>query len=106
MADAERDDEVVVSARQRVGTVSHGKWTLDRLIGVGAMDAARHRNKQRAALRMLHPELSVDAGIRSRFLREGVAGLGFGAYAAREHETAPVTEVGATDSRVSLVRCW
>ena len=35
------------SDRQRVGTVLHDKWTLERLIGVGGMGAvyaARHRN--------------------------------------------------------------
>jgi serine/threonine-protein kinase len=33
--------------------------------------AATHRNKKRAALKMLHRELSSDPAIRERFLREG-----------------------------------
>jgi len=33
--------------------------------------AATHRNGKRVAVKMLHPKLSIDANIRSRFLREG-----------------------------------
>ena len=61
-------------ARARIGTVLKQKWRLDRLLGVGGMAAvyaATHRNKKRAAIKMLHPELSLDAAIRKRFLREG-----------------------------------
>ena len=60
-------------ARARVGTVLKQKWHLDSLLGVGGMAAvyaATHRNKKRAAIKMLHPELSQDAAIRQRFLRE------------------------------------
>jgi eukaryotic-like serine/threonine-protein kinase len=74
MASDQVEDEIAVRAQQRIGTVINGKWTIDRLIGVGGMGvvyAATHRNKKRAAVKMLHPELSVDAGIRARFLREG-----------------------------------
>jgi serine/threonine-protein kinase len=38
---------------------------------MAAVYAAMHRNKKRAALKVLHPELSIDPGIRARFLREG-----------------------------------
>lgn len=58
----------------RVGTVINGKWTIERLIGVGGMAsvyAATHRNSKRAALKIMHPELSAQATIRERFLREG-----------------------------------
>jgi eukaryotic-like serine/threonine-protein kinase len=58
----------------RVGTTVGGKWHLDDLLGVGGMAAvygATHRNKKRAAVKMLHRELSTDETLRRRFLREG-----------------------------------
>jgi len=61
-------------ARARIGTVLKRKWHLDQLLGVGGMAAvyaATHRNKKRVAIKMLHPELSLDEAIRKRFLREG-----------------------------------
>jgi serine/threonine protein kinase len=61
-------------ARARIGTVLKRKWHLDTLLGVGGMAAvyaATHHNNKRAAIKMLHPELSEDAAIRKRFLREG-----------------------------------
>ena len=67
-------DPVVMRAQRRVGTVISGKWTIDRLIGVGGMGsvyAATHRNRKKAALKMLHPELSHQPWLRERFLREG-----------------------------------
>ncbi len=69
-----RDDETEKIALARVGTVINGKWTVERLIGVGGMAsvyAATHRNSKRAALKIMHPELSAQAAIRERFLREG-----------------------------------
>jgi eukaryotic-like serine/threonine-protein kinase len=66
--------DVVRRAEARVGTLIKGKWTIDRLIGVGGMAAvyaATHRNKKRAAIKMLHSELSIDTQVRARFLREG-----------------------------------
>lgn len=61
-------------AEARIGSLLKDKWTLDRLLGVGGMAcvyAATHRNKKRAAVKMLHPEYSTDPEIRERFLREG-----------------------------------
>ena len=52
------------------------KWTLERLLGVGGMAAvyaARHRNGARAAVKVLHPDLSRHREVRERFLREGYA---------------------------------
>lgn len=68
------DAELIRRAEQRVGTTLKDKWTIDKLLGVGGMAvvyAATHRNKKRVAIKMLHPELSVDADIKARFLREG-----------------------------------
>jgi eukaryotic-like serine/threonine-protein kinase len=61
-------------AQARIGSVIKDKWRLDRLLGVGGMAcvyAATHRNKKRAAVKMLHREYSTDPAIRERFLREG-----------------------------------
>ncbi len=61
-------------ARARVGLTIQKKWRLDGLLGTGGMAAvyaATHRNGSRAALKIMHRELSADAVIRERFLREG-----------------------------------
>lgn len=50
-----------------------GKWRLDALIGIGGMAAvymATHRNGSVAAIKILHPEVSRNEEVRSRFLRE------------------------------------
>jgi eukaryotic-like serine/threonine-protein kinase len=63
-------------APSRVGQVLREKWTLERLIGsggMGAVYAARHRNGARAAVKILHPEMSQREDIRERFRREGYA---------------------------------
>jgi eukaryotic-like serine/threonine-protein kinase len=60
---------------QLIGTTL-GKYTLERLIGVGGMAAvfrATHRNGNRVALKLLHPEMSLLDDLRERFLREGYA---------------------------------
>ncbi len=69
-------DPTMMRAQKRVGLFLREKWRLDRLLGVGGMAAvyaATHRNGKRGAIKMLHPELSADPGIRERFLREGRA---------------------------------
>src|SRR5262245_10049064 len=61
-------------ARARVGRTIQKKWRLDALLGAGGMAAvyaATHRNGSRAALKIMHRELSADATLRERFLREG-----------------------------------
>jgi serine/threonine protein kinase len=68
-------DERVTRAAARVGAVLRGKYRIDRLVGVGGMAsvyAASHRNGRRVALKILHPEISVSADLRARFLREGL----------------------------------
>ncbi len=63
-------------AKARVGRVLKEKWRIERLLGVGGMAsvfAARHRNGDRVAVKILHPELSVLPDVRRRFLREGYA---------------------------------
>ncbi len=70
------DDDLDVRARARIGSVLSDKWTLETLLGVGGMAAvysARHRNGARAAVKILHPELSRHAEVCERFRREGYA---------------------------------
>src|SRR5450631_4173225 len=71
------EDEQFVRARARIGSVLCAKYRLDRVLGVGGMAsvyAATHlRNANQVAVKILHRELSIDAVLRGRFLREGYA---------------------------------
>jgi len=63
------------AAHQRVGQVLRGKWRIDGLLGVGGMAsvfAGTHRNGNRVAIKILHPQVAVDPSIQERFLREGL----------------------------------
>ncbi len=67
-------DPLVMRAKARVGQVLKEKWHLDVLLGVGGMAAVyavTHRNGSRAAVKLLHSELSTNRLVRARFLREG-----------------------------------
>jgi serine/threonine-protein kinase len=68
--------DVVHRAEAKVGILLHGKYRLEKLLGVGGMAAvyeATHRNSKRFAVKLLHPELSMQNDVRTRFLREGYA---------------------------------
>jgi serine/threonine protein kinase len=70
------EGDVVVRAEARIGVVLRGKYRLERVLGVGGMAAvyaATHRNSKRFAVKVLHPELSLQSDVRVRFLREGYA---------------------------------
>jgi serine/threonine protein kinase len=70
------EEDVLNRATGRIGTVLHGKYRLDAVLGVGGMAvvyAATHRNQKRFAVKLLHPEFSVRPEFRARFLREGYA---------------------------------
>ena len=71
------ENELVVRARQRIGTVLRGKYRLDGVLGIGGMAAvfsATHlRNANRVAVKILHHELAIEPNVRARFLREGYA---------------------------------
>jgi len=61
-------------ASGRIGNVVKDKWRIETKLGEGATATvylATHRNGMRVAIKMLHPELSRNKEIRSRFLREG-----------------------------------
>jgi serine/threonine-protein kinase len=69
-------EPAAAAASQRIGQTLRDKWTLERLIGSGGMAAvyeARHRNGARAAVKLLHPEMSQREDVRERFRREGYA---------------------------------
>jgi serine/threonine protein kinase len=60
-------------ARALLGRRLCGKWHLVRVLGAGGMSTVfegLHRNGNRAAIKVLHPELAASARLRSRFKRE------------------------------------
>ncbi len=62
--------------KRRVGTVLCGKWTLERLLGVGGMAAVyvgRHHIGRRDAIKMLHPSAGRSKELRARFEQEAHA---------------------------------
>jgi len=98
MATSEHDavtellDPLLVRARGRIGTILREKWRLDVLVGVGGMAAvyaATHRNGSRCAVKILHTELSTNAVLRQRFLREG--------YTANKIEHSGVVRISDDD---------
>ncbi|MGD0678407.1 MAG: serine/threonine-protein kinase [Polyangiaceae bacterium] len=73
-AESSTDDPTFELAKARVGKTLREKWRLDALLGLGGMAAvyaATHRNGTRAAVKILHSELSLNAPARQRFLWEG-----------------------------------
>ncbi len=61
-------------AKARLGATLKGRYRLDAVIGVGGMAVVyrgAHRNGNRVAVKVLHPELSVIDDLRVRFLKEG-----------------------------------
>jgi serine/threonine-protein kinase len=61
-------------AQGRIGSVIKDKWRIDARLGAGGMAtvySATHRNGNRVAVKMLHPDYSRDPQVRQRFLREG-----------------------------------
>lgn len=90
-------DLTTARARARVGTLLNGRWHLDELVGMGGMAAvyaATHRNGKRVAIKILHPEISVDDNARQRFLREGYAANQVGHRGAVTADDDGTTEDG------------
>jgi serine/threonine-protein kinase len=59
-----------------IGTVLADKWRIDAKIargGVATVYRATDRQGQRAAIKIMHPELARNEEVRKRFLREGYA---------------------------------
>ena len=81
---------------KRLGTVISGRYLIRELLGEGGMGAvylAEHTHmKKRVALKLLHPEMSDNAEVQSRFEREAMAA------AHIEHpNVAAATDFGRTD---------
>jgi eukaryotic-like serine/threonine-protein kinase len=64
-------------AERRLGHLVGGKWRLERLLGVGGMAAvyaASDPTGAQAAIKLLHPEMTLKRDVRERFVREGSVG--------------------------------
>ena len=91
-------DPLTNVAKQRLGQVLRGKWRLDGLLGIGGMAAvfaATHRNGNRVAIKMLHPQIAIDPSIQQRFLREGYVANSIGHDGAVSVLDDDVTDDGA-----------
>lgn len=63
-------------AARRLGETLAGRWTLQRVIGIGGMAAvyaARGTSGEEVAVKLLHDDMALRSDIRERFLREGMA---------------------------------
>ena len=91
------DEEREVFER-RLGTTLCGKWTLDRLLGIGGMAAvyaATHRIGRKDAIKILHPEVARSKDLRVRFEREAHAVNAFRHPGVVEIRDIDTTEDGA-----------
>src|ERR1700760_942930 len=85
-------------AERRVGSTLRGKWTREKLLGVGGMAAVYvgvHKIGQRAAIKILHPEIPRSAELRARFEQEAHAVNRFKHPGAVEVRDIDVAEDGA-----------
>jgi serine/threonine-protein kinase len=83
---------------KRIGTVLKGKWTLERLLGVGGMAAVYvgvHKIGRREAIKILHPEIARNKELRARFEQEARAVNRFHHPGAVEIRDIDVSEDGA-----------
>jgi eukaryotic-like serine/threonine-protein kinase len=93
-------------AKRRVGTTINDKWHVDAVLGVGGMAtvyAATHRNRKRAAIKMLHGVVSADPEVRARFLREGYVANSVGHPGAVAVDDDDATEDGAVFLVMELI---
>jgi serine/threonine-protein kinase len=86
-----------VSVPIRIGDLVAGKYRVDRVLGEGGMGvvvAATHEHlEQRVALKFLLPDLTTNAEVVQRFMREARA-----AVKIQSEHVARVLDVGATES--------
>jgi serine/threonine-protein kinase len=83
---------------KRIGTTLRGKWTLERLLGVGGMAAVYvgvHKIGRREAIKVLHPEIARSKDLRDRFEQEAHAVNLFKHPGAVEIRDIDITDDGA-----------
>src|SRR5271154_6969508 len=83
---------------KRVGSTLCGKWTLERLLGVGGMAAVYvggHKIGRRDAIKILHPQVARSKDLRARFEQEAHAVNRFKHPGAVEIRDIDVTDDGA-----------
>lgn len=74
VGEGSRPSAIRARAESRLGQILHDKYRLERVLGIGGMATvylAVHRNRNRVAIKILHPVLSSDEAVRARFVREG-----------------------------------
>ena len=82
---------------KRVGTIVNGKWTLEKLIGVGGMAAvyvAVHKIGRKDAIKILHAEIASSPEVRARFEQEAHAVNRFKHPGVVEIRDIDITEKG------------
>ncbi|MBX3227439.1 MAG: hypothetical protein KIT84_13880 [Labilithrix sp.] len=88
-------DEFEELASQRIGTVLRDRYRVDALLGIGGMASVyrgAHRNGNRVAIKVLHPDLARSREICARFLKEGYVANAVdhpGAVRVLDDDTAP-----------------
>ena len=85
-----------IDGEKRLGTVISGRYLIRELLGEGGMGSvylAEHTHmKKRVALKLLHPEMSDNAEVQSRFEREAMA-----ASHIEHPNVAAATDFGRTE---------
>jgi serine/threonine-protein kinase len=85
-------------AQRRVGTTLQGKWTLEKVLGVGGMASVylgRHKIGRLDAIKILHMDIAHSALLRKRFEQEASVVNSFKHKGAVEIRDIDVTEDGA-----------
>ncbi len=70
------DTSTLAACESRVGTALRGKWTLERLLGIGGMAAVYvglHKIGRRDAIKILHRHIAVSKELAARFEQEAHA---------------------------------
>jgi eukaryotic-like serine/threonine-protein kinase len=91
------DSSITRQCEARLGTTLRGKWTLERLLGIGGMAAVyvgQHKIGRRDAIKILHPEFARSKELCARFEQEARAVNGFSHPGAVEIRDIDVAEDG------------